>query len=320
MKYRKLGRTGLDVSEIGFGSWAIGGSGYGPTRDEDSIEALETAWEHGINFYDTADTYGHGHSEEILSGFLKSKDRSKIFIASKAGWDFYHQPSRKVFTPEHLYFACEQSLKRLGAGHIDLYQLHNPDAEQIRAGEAVGALEKLKEQGKIRFIGISVHREEEALAALQDKRVDVIQLIFNMLDQRMADNVLDLCKEAGVGVIAREPLACGMLTGKYTADHTFGREDHRKRWTKEKLALDVKKIELIRSILSTERLPLSQAALEYVLDFDAVSVAIPGAKTKAQVLENLQATEDPMLRIQEASQIRDLYKKDKIFTEGLIPR
>jgi len=320
MKYRKLGRTGLDVSEIGFGSWAIGGSGYGPTSDEASVLALETAWERGVNFYDTADTYGHGHSEEILSGFLKGKDRSKIVIASKAGWDFYNEPSRKVFTPEHIHFACEQSLKRLSAGYIDLYQLHNPSAQQISAGEAVGALEKLKEQGKIRFIGISVHRVEEALAALADRRVDSIQLIFNMLDQRMAEKVFDLCKEAGVAVIAREPLACGMLTGKYTADHEFGREDHRRRWTKEKLALDVRKIELIRSILATERLPLAQAALEYILDFDAVSAAIPGAKTKAQVLENLRATEDPMLRIQEASQIRDLYKKDRIFTEGLNPR
>lgn len=320
MKYRKLGRTGLEVSEIGFGCWAIGGSGYGATRDEESLEALETAWEHGVNFYDTADTYGHGHSEELLSEFLKNKDRSKIFIASKAGWDFYHPPSRKVFTPEHINFACEQSLKRLAAGYIDLYQLHNPSAEQIRSGEAVGALEKLKAQGKIRFIGVSVHREEEALAALEDKRVDALQLIFNMLDQRMAEKVFDLCKETGVAVIAREPLASGMLTGKYAAGHEFGREDHRKRWTKEKLALDVRKIEMIRSILATERLSLTQAALEYILDFDAVSTAIPGTKTKAQLLENLRATEDPMLRIQEASQIRDLYKNDRIFTEGLIPR
>lgn len=320
MKYRILGKTGLKVSEIGFGCWAIGGSGYGPTRDADSLAALEAAWNHGVNFFDTADTYGHGHSEKLLSQFLKDKDRNRIFIASKAGWDFYHEPSRKVFTPEHLLFACEQSLKRLDVEHIDLYQLHNPDAEQIRSGEALGALEQLKDSGKIRFIGISVHREEEALAALEDNRVDTVQLIFNMLDQRMARVVFDKCREKNVGIIAREPLACGVLSGKYGADHEFGKEDHRRRWVKEKRELDVKKIELIRTVLGTQRLSLVQAALEFALDFEAVSVVIPGAKTKEQVLENLKATEDPMLRIQEAAQLRDLYQQNKIFSEGLIPR
>lgn len=320
MKYRKLGKTGLEVSEIGFGCWAIGGSGYGPTRDSDSMEALETAWAHGVNFYDTADTYGHGHSEELLGKFLRDKDRRKVYIASKAGWDFYHEPSRKVFTPEHLRFACDRSLERLDVDYIDLYQLHNPDADQIRAGEAVGELAKLKEQGKIRFIGISVHREEEALAALSDPRIDALQLIFNMIDQRMAVRVFEKCREAGVAIIAREPLACGMLSGKYGPSHEFDREDHRRRWTKDKLELDVRKIELIRTVLGTQRLSLAQAALEYVLDFSEVSIVIPGAKTKAQVLENLKATEGPLLRIQEASQIRDLYRKNELFSQGLIPR
>lgn len=320
MKYRRLGKTGLEVSEVGFGGWAIGGSGYGPTRDEDSRQALEAAWENGVNFFDTADTYGHGHSEELIAEFLKGKPRGRVLIASKAGWDFYHEPSRKNFSPAHLRYACEQSLKRLGTDSIDVYQLHNPSLEEISRGDAVGELEKLRQEGKIRFIGISVHREDEALAALTDSRVASLQLILNMLDQRMAAAVLDRAKGLDVGVIAREPLASGLLTGKYGPEHEFVKDDHRRRWTRQKLALDCRKIEMIRNVLATQRLSLAQAALEFVLDFQTVSTVIPGAKTRGQILENLRAVQDPRLRIQESSQIRELFKKEPLFSQELIPR
>src|SRR3989338_6154403 len=131
MNFRELGRTGLRVSEIGFGAWAIGGSGYGITKDEESLDALEAAWEHGVNFFDTADTYGHGHSEELLAKFLKTKPRQDFVLATKGGWDFYHGGSKKNFDPAYIRFACEQSLKRLGLETIDLYQLHNPSRELI---------------------------------------------------------------------------------------------------------------------------------------------------------------------------------------------
>ncbi|HTL47339.1 MAG TPA: aldo/keto reductase [Verrucomicrobiae bacterium] len=319
MKYRKLGKTQLEVSEVGFGSWAIGGQGYGATVDDESMAALETAWEHGVNFFDTADTYGDGHSEKLIARFLKSKPRDKVIVASKAGWDFYHEPVRKNFTPEHIRFACEQSLKRLEVDAIDVHQLHNPCLDEIAKGEAVGELDKLRKEGKIRFIGISVHREDEALAALKDPRVDTVQLIFNLIDQRMAENVFDKAKAANVGIIAREPLACGYLTGKYGPSHEFAKGDHRRRWHKDKLEIDTQKIEKLKSILATRRLSLVRAALEFVLDFDAVSTVIPGAKRREQVLENLLASEDPMLRIQESHQLRELYKKEEIFSKGLNP-
>ena len=317
MKYRQLGRTGLRASEIGFGCWAIGGTSYGPTRDEESLEALESAWEHGVNFYDTADTYGHGHSEELLAHFLKHKPRSEVIIASKAGWDFYHGGSRKNFDPDYLRFACDQSLKRLQMDTIDLYQLHNPSLELIKRGEIVGVLDQLKREGKIRFIGISIHTEEDGLAAMEDRRVDTLQLVFNLLDQRMLTNVFPEARQKQIGVIVREPLACGILTGKYVLDHVFHKNDHRRRWTTEKRAADLKKVEKIKTILATQRLTLVRAAVEYVLDFDAVATVIPGAKTKVQVLENLLAVEDPRLRIEEASLLRDLYNREPIFKEGL---
>lgn len=317
MKYRELGRTGLKVSEVGFGCWAIGGTSYGPTKDEESLEALEVAFKHGVNFYDTADTYGHGHSEKLIAQFLKNKSREKVIIATKAGWDFYQGGSRKNFDPNYLRFACEASLKRLAIDAIDLYQLHNPSLELIERGEIVGVLEGLKKKGSIRFIGISVHTENEALAALKDKRVDSLQILFNLLDQRMAAHVFEEAKKNHIGIVVREPLACGILTGKYRPEHIFAKDDHRRRYTREKIELDLKKLERIKTILTTNRLSLTRAALEYVLEFDAVSSVIPGAKNKTQILENMLASENPSLRIEEASHLRDLYQREEIFQKGL---
>lgn len=330
MKHRRLGRTNLHVSEISFGAWAIGGSGYGPTNDAESLLALETAWEKGVNFFDTADTYGHGHSEELLSRFLANKPRDHVILASKAGWDFYpaggdtrpggpHSGgSKKNFAPDYLRFACEESLKRLKVDSIDLYQLHNPSLELIKSGEPIGVLEKLKQEGKIRFIGISVHTENDALSAIEDSRVDTLQLAFHFLDQRMAENVFSKSVEADRGIIVREPLACGLLSGKYqSADHEFHKEDHRRRWTREKLALDLEKISAMKKILFTERFSMARAALEYILEFSEVGTVIPGAKTKAQVLDNIKASRDPQLRSQEAFLLKQLYHREEIFRKFL---
>ena len=232
MNYRILGRTNLQVSEIGFGTWAIGGTGYGPTQDEDSLKALEMAWENGVNFYDTADTYGHGHSESLLAHFLQSKPREKIIIASKAGWDFYHGARKKNFDLKYLRFACEESLKRLKIEAIDVYQLHNPSFELLKRGEIVGLLDDLKREGKIRFTGVSIHTEEEAVTAMEDPRVDTLQLVFNLLDQRMAENIFPEAAKKKIGIIVREPLAFGFLTGKYKSGHEFPKSDHRRRFTR----------------------------------------------------------------------------------------
>lgn len=317
MKLRTLGKTGLKVSEIGFGAWAIGGTSYGPTKDEESLEALNTAWNSGVNFFDTADTYGHGHSEELIAEFLKGKPKDKIVIASKVGWDFYHGGNKKNFDAEYIRFACDESLKRLKLPAIDLYQLHNPNLEMIKSGEVVGTLEKLKKDGKIRFIGISIHSEEEALAAIEDPRVDAVQLVFNLIEQKMSEFVFPKAKEKGVGIIVREPLACGLLTGKYKSGHEFVKTDHRRRWTPEKLDLELQKVEKLKTILATTRFSITQAALEYALDFDAVSSVIPGAKTKAQVLENVKASKNPQLRIEESYHLRELYQREEIFKKEL---
>jgi len=320
MKERRLGKTGLRISEIGFGCWPIGGGSYGPVRDEASREALETAWESGVNFFDTADVYGEGHAEALLGAFLEEKSRHQAVIATKAGWDFYHGARKKDFSPAYLRTACEKSLKRLGVDTIDLFQLHNPSLETIQRKDAVATLELLKKEGKIRFIGISVHTENEAFMVLQDSRVHAIQVIFNLLDQRMAERVFPEAEKKNVGVIVREPLASGLLSGNYLPSHEFPKDDHRRRWLPAKREIDWQKIQCLQRALKNKKVPLPQAALEFTLAFDAVSTAIPGAKTRTQVLENVEASSQPVLSREDSEALAGLYVQEDIFREGLNPR
>jgi aryl-alcohol dehydrogenase-like predicted oxidoreductase len=338
MKERRLGKTGLRVSEIGFGCWAIGGNAYGPVRDQDSLEALGIAYDSGVNFFDTADIYGEGRSEEILGKFLKDKSRDRLILATKCGWDFYpssQKPAfllsglsgkpdlpghRKNFDAGYIRFACEQSLKRLGTDVIDLFQLHNPSLELIQKGDLVTVLQGLKKEGKIRFIGISVHTEVEAFAALQDPRVHAIQIILNLLDQRMVERILPEAEKKDVGVIAREPLASGLLTGKYAPSHEFPKDDHRRRWVREKREADGQKIQCLQKALKNKKIPLAQAALEFTLAFEAVSTVIPGAKTGPQVLENVTASLQPALSREDIGQLEELYAREEVFRKGLNPR
>ncbi|MEI7752554.1 MAG: aldo/keto reductase [Candidatus Omnitrophota bacterium] len=338
MKERRLGKTGLRISEIGFGCWAIGGNAYGPVRDKDSLEALAAAWDLGVNFFDTADTYGEGHSEELLGKFLKSRSRDRLTLATKCGWDFYmpsqkpaslmtgsseklnHAGHRKNFDSGYIRFACEQSLKRLGTDVIDLFQLHNPSLELIQKGDLVSVLEGLKREGKIRFIGISVHTEAEALAVLEDPRVQAIQIIFNLLDQRMAAKVLPEAEKKDVGVIVREPLASGLLSGKYEPSHEFPKDDHRRRWVPEKREADWQKIQLIQKTFKFGNASLLKVALEFPLTFGAVSTVIAGAKTRTQVLGNASASLQPSLGPEDAGRLKEIYAQEEIFRKGLNPR
>lgn len=316
MKYRELGRTGLEVSEIGFGAWAIGGDAYGPTSDKASEEALEKAWDNGVNFFDTADSYGKGRSEELIARFLKGKPRDKVFVATKAGWDFYHEPVRKRFDAAYICFACERSLSRLGTDWVEVFQLHNPPLAVIESGEAAATLASLKKAGKIRFAGLSVHRTEEALAAMKTGGIETLQMVFNVLDQRMSA-VFEKAGESGVGLIAREPLASGLLTGKYSAQHEFPKGDHRRRWVLEKRLLDDQKIDKIRECIPGAEWP--KTALEFVLAQKQISTVIPGMKTSGQVMENLRASREPELSIEQVQILRGLFWDEPIFQQGLNP-
>ena len=317
MKKRRLGKTGLEVSELGFGCWAIGGSSYGSTDDRESIRALEYAFDAGINFFDTADTYGHGHSEELLGEVFKQPSkRRQVVITSKVGWDFYHGGNKKNFEPDYIRFACSQSLKRLGTDFIDLYQLHNPKPEMIEEGNVFKVLAQLKKEGKILHWGVSIHLVREGAAVIQNGTSETIQAIYNMIDQRIRRELMPLCEEHEIGLIAREPLYCGLLTGKYTRESRFTKDDHRNRWTEEKYATDLEKIERIKNAFGPSKVSLKQAAIEFALSEQAVSVVIPGMKTVAHVEDHLRAVRSPQLGAEGIQRIHQLYEEGELFQTG----
>lgn len=294
MKYRKLGSTGLSVSEIGFGAWAIGGNqfgnSYGPTEPGESLRAIVAALDHGCNFFDTADVYGHGYSEELLGQALKGR-RNEVIIATKGGSDFYHQPPRLNFTESHLFFAVEQSLKRLSTDYIDLYQLHNPPFSVIESGRLFEPLEKLKAQGKIRFYGISIHEPQEGLLAMKTGHPATIQVIYNYLRRDAAEELFPRAVAQGVGIIAREPLANGFLTGKYTKDSVFPIGDIRHQWPLKYQTQLINRVQEFTKTTASSPFTHAQTALRFVLAQPAVSVVIPGCKTSEQAEENFKTSD-----------------------------
>lgn len=315
MQHRKFGKTDWEVSEIGLGCWGLGGKAYGPIKEEESIQALQFAYDQGVNFFDTADIYGFGRSEELLAQALAAK--KDLFIATKIGADFYHGAVKRCWDSEYLLFAVEKSLKRLKRDTLDLLQLHNPKIEVVEKGEIFELMEKLKHDGKIRHYGISVHVASEGIAAIEKAPgLTSVQCILNLLDQRCAEKLLPLAKEKNVALIAREPLNCGLLGGRITPETQFPKDDHRARWPKEKIELDLKKLAKLSTAWDGKTINLPQAAIEFVLGYDEVSVVIPGGKTPAQVQANLAATQRQNLNPETIQTLRHLYKEDPLFTTG----
>lgn len=319
MKRRLLGRTGLAVSAVGFGAWAIGGNrfgnSYGPTDDAESQRAVRRAYELGCTFFDTADVYGHGHSEEVLGAAL-AEIRPEIILATKVGGNFYNRdvhPRRApriaealgrpladlapddilpvthdaTFSPAYLRFAVEQSLRRLRTDYIDLLQLHNPELRLIADPDTYQVLDDLKAAGKIRFYGVSVHSPEEGLAAIAVGRPDAVQLVYSIVRREAEDRLFPAARAANVGLIAREPLANGLLAGRYRPDSTWEEDDIRARMPRPYVAQLVALGERVRELAADADLTAPQLALRFALDNDAIAVVIVGMKTVAQVEENL---------------------------------
>jgi len=234
VRQRRLGRSGLTVSEIGFGAWGIGGNkdgavAYGPTDEAQSLDALAAALDAGINFFDTADLYGFGESERLI-GRAFAAHRDRVVIASKAG--MLDAAGRQDFAPAHIARSLEGTLERLRTDHVDLYQLHGPSPEQLDG--ILDTMDTLRREGKARAIGISLRSPEEGERALALYPFDAVQVNFNLLDQRVLDTgLMDRCKEQGAGVIVRTPLCFGFLTGEYSATQDYDASDHRSRWNVE---------------------------------------------------------------------------------------
>lgn len=295
MKLRPLGSTGICVSEIGFGGWAIGGPwdvgfpvGWGKVDDDESIAAVRKALDLGINFFDTADVYGGGHSEELLGNALQKSD---VILASKVGNTRNADGVPiKDFSEQHIRPAIERSLQRLRRETIDIYFLHNPPPEVWQKDEAFELLAKLKAEGKIRVRAVSVSTMEEAIHLVENDKVDALQVLINILNQEPAKKVLPLAEKKGIGIVARVPLASGLLTGKFAPDHPFPKDDNRINYLSAKRMKEaLGKVEHLREIIQDSGFSMPQVALAFLLKFHAVSAPIPGAKTPAQVEQNASA-------------------------------
>lgn len=294
MNYRVLGKTGLKVSEIGFGAWAIGGMDWGPkVEDREAIAALHKAIDLGVNFIDTADVYGHGHSEELIARVRKER-KEELIIGTKVGNNFYEGPRHQDFSRKYLMSAVEQSLKRLGVEVLDLLQLHGPDATEIQKGEIFEVLDTLKREGKIRFAGISVRsfHDDEGVLAIQSGKVDVLQVRYNLLEWGSVDTVFPLAKEHDIGIIARIPLLFGVLTGKFTRASRFSEGDHRQEnLSPEKLAGFLNQLVRLYFLFQGTEVTMAQTALRFILSNDVVATVIPGAKHPSQAVENCAASD-----------------------------
>ncbi len=303
----------MKVSEVGFGAWAIGGNehgnSYGPTEDKISLEAIAKAIDCGCNFFDTADVYGFGHSEELLGKAVKSQ-RDKVLIATKAGGDFYRGAGRQNFSEQYIRFALDKSLERLKTDYVDVYQLHNPPLKLIEQAATYAILQELKREGKIRAWGISIFDPVEGLSALKVGRPDCLQVVYNLFTQKPSEELLPRARQAGCAIIAREPLANGFLTGKYNSDSTFAIGDIRRDWPASYVQARILATERLRASLRGTTLTLAQLALKFTLADESVSVVIPGIKTAEQAQENLAASDAADLIQSELALLDELHKSN----------
>ncbi|MGM0875197.1 MAG: aldo/keto reductase [Bacillota bacterium] len=318
MKYRQLGDTELKISELSFGTWAIGGS-WGKSDDQEALKGLERAMDAGVNFFDTADVYGNGHSEELLAKATKGKE-DKIHIATKfcrAGDIFDSETYSEKAVTEY----CEASLKRLQRETIDLYQIHCPPMEILKDGRVFDVLDKLQQKGKIRHYGVSVETVEEGLFCIEKANVKALQVIFNIFRQKAVTELLPQAKEKGVGLLARVPLASGLLTGKFTKQAAFEANDHR-NFNKNGEHFNVGEtfagVEFSKGVELSEQLSwiangrgnMTRAALRWILGHEEITTVIPGFKTVKQVEDNLQTTEVPSFSEPELKKLTDFYHQE----------
>jgi aryl-alcohol dehydrogenase-like predicted oxidoreductase len=319
MNYRSLGKSGLKVSEIGFGAWAIGGSseaagvqwGWGDTPEHEAIAALHRARDLGVNFFDTADVYGNGRSEEII-GKAFAAQWGDLLVASKVGNVTRQGRSMKDWSRHHITSSCEQSLKRLNKEVLDLYQLHNPDESDIRNGDWPETLQRLMEHGKIRSYGVSVFLPEEAIAVLERGAGHAIQLAYNALRQEMAGEVLPLAQKKSFGIIARVPLYYGILTGKFKPSTSFAHADHRSHTLPvETMRELVPRSDKLRALAAEGgEQNFARWSLKFVLAHPAVSSVIPGARNPQQAEANCSASSSTPLPESQVAAARQFWQRD----------
>ncbi|KRE83247.1 aldo/keto reductase [Paenibacillus sp. Soil766] len=315
MKYRQLGDTELRISEVSFGTWAIGG-GWGEANDEESIRGLHRAMEAGVNFFDTADVYGSGHAEELLAKATKGKE-DEIHIATKfcRSGDIH---DLATYSEQAVRQFAENSLKRLNRERIDLYQIHCPPLAILKDGSVFDVLEKLKAEGKIRHYGVSVETVEEGLFCLSVPGVKALQVIFNLFRQKPAEALFPQANDAGVGILVRLPLASGLLTGKFTTSSTFAADDHR-NFNANGDQFNVgetfaglpfaKGVELAQDLawIGEGRGNMARAAMRWILENPHITCIIPGFKNVKQIEDNLATLEVPAYTTEDQARLQSFY-------------
>ncbi len=317
MKKRLFDRTGRQVSEVGLGCWQLGGSDWGDLDDRTAFRILDAAAEAGVTFFDTADVYGGGRSEELIGAFLKDRHGCSLFVATKLGRTGALYPDK--YTAAGLREATEASLKRLGVDALDLTQLHCVPTEVLRRGEIFGWLRDLQTAGKIKAFGASVETTDEALLCLEQEGLASLQIIFNVFRQKPLEAVLPKAKEKNVAIIVRLPLASGLLSGKMSKETHFSSNDHR-TYNRNGEKFNVgetfaglpfeKGVELADELreLGPEDSPMAAWTQRWILDHDAVTVVIPGASRPQQASDNADASALPPLSPELHRQIQDFYR------------
>ena len=317
MQYRELGRTGWKISTISFGAWAIGGT-WGNVKDEESLAALHRALDLGVNFFDTADVYGDGRSEQLLAR-LRRERSEPFYVATKAGRRLDPHVA-SGYTRENLTAFVERSLQNLEVEALDLLQLHCPPTDVFYMPEVFDALDGLVQAGKLRYYGVSVEKVEEALKAIEYPNVQSVQIIFNIFRQRPIDLFFKEAQRREVGILARLPLSSGMLAGKMTPASTFEDGDHRgynrhgewfdrgETFSGLDYETGLQAVDEIRPLVPPDA-SMAQMALRWILMWEAVTCAIPGAKRPSQVEENVRAADLPALSEEAMEEIRSIYER-----------
>jgi len=318
MNYRKLGKTNFTISEISLGTWQVGGKWGSGFNDKTADELINTAIDNGVNFIDTADVYENGLSETAVGRVVRSRSE-RIYVATKCGRHINPHVS-EGYQPKVLKKYIEDSLKRMGLETLDLIQLHCPPTEVFYRPEIFEMFDRLKEQGKILNLGVSVEKVEEALKAIEYSNVTTVQIIFNLFRQRPSELFFSEARKKDIGIIARVPLASGLLTGKFDAKTTFDTQDHRnfnrngdafdkgETFSGIDYDLGLQAVEKLKALFP-EQTNLAPIALQWILSFDDISCIIPGASKESHVLSNLSIYDLPKLSSEKIAAMNDIYEE-----------
>ena len=317
MKFRQLPRTDLVVSEVGFGVWTVATNWWGRIEEADRAALLENALELGVNFFDTADTYGDGYGEEILAKVLGHR-RQDLLIATKFGYDIYdptprdgHRERPQKFDREFVIYACEQSLRRLNTDYIDLYQAHNPRVDALEQDELFEALEQLKFEGKIRYYGVALGPDigwfEEGETSMRDRQVDSLQIIYSILEQEPARDFFPIAAAQEVGLLSRVPHASNTLTGDLIQIPTFNENDHRAFRRAEWLREAIAKVERVKFLVQEDARTMAQSAIQFCLKKPEIKSVLPNFTNLDELREYTAAVEAPPLTDEEQALLDELW-------------